>query len=106
MTDTVRDELRKCIKGYVRQWRINRTGNATTAELAVMALVLCGDPLSITETMCWMRLHSHGFLDTTNNHDMSWTDDQATRSGLGNSLFSVFDKTATQLGDRLEALSH
>jgi hypothetical protein len=95
---TLRGELRRCIKDYVRRWRSNRTGNTTTAELAVMALVLCDEPLTITETMCWIQLHSHESFDTTNNH--------ATKSDYGQSRFDMCGEPMKQLGDHLEAFSH
>jgi hypothetical protein len=47
----VRDELRKCINDYVRRWRVNRTGDASAAELVVMACVLSDKPLPIPEAM-------------------------------------------------------
>ena len=63
---TLKNELRECITDYVLQWQQDQTGDATTAELAVMACVLSNEPLSISEAMSWMRRHSHKSLDTPN----------------------------------------
>lgn len=51
---TLRDELRKCIKDYMLEWRHERTGNANTAEPIVMACVMSDEPLSVPEALCWI----------------------------------------------------
>lgn len=62
----MKDELRKCIMDYVHQWQHEQIGDATTAELAVMACVLSDEPLSIAEAKSWMGRHSHKSFDTPN----------------------------------------
>ena len=64
---TMKDELRKCIMDYVHQWQHEQIGDATTAELAVMACVLSDEPLSIPEAESWMGRHSHKSFDAPNN---------------------------------------
>ena len=63
---TLKDEQCKCIMDYVLQWQQDQTGDATIAELAVMACVLSNEPLSVPEAMSWKRRHSHKTLDTPN----------------------------------------
>lgn len=62
----MKDELRNCIMDYVHQWQHEQIGDATTAELAVMAYVLSDEPLSIAEAKSWVGRHSHKSFDTPN----------------------------------------
>lgn len=71
---TMKDELRKCIMDYVHQWQHEQIGNATTAELAVMACVLSDEPLSIPEAKSWMGRHSHKSFDTPNKQSSGRSD--------------------------------
>lgn len=71
---TLKNELRKCITDYVHHWEHQQIGDATTAELAVMACVSSNEPLSIPDAMSWMRCHSRKSLDVPNTASPSDSD--------------------------------
>jgi hypothetical protein len=104
---TLRDDLCKEIVDYVLRWRHERTGDATAAELAIMACVLSNEPLSKTEAMSWMCCHS--------DEPFSIVDNVVTggRKRLGPShrfsdvaMYDESDELNQQQSDRLESFSH
>lgn len=104
---TMKDELRKCIEGYVRQWRHERIGDATAAELAVMACVLSDEPLSIPEAMSWMARHSHKSFDTPNNRSSGRSDQRrlswsSCNSDASHVVAEGFDEPLLKTNDRRE----
>lgn len=86
---SIKDELRKYITDYVLRWQQEQTGDATTAELAVMACVLSNEPLSIPEAMSWMRRHSHKSLDAPNKTSSSGSDQRRLPRPRCNSNVSI-----------------
>jgi hypothetical protein len=61
-SNTFRDDLRELIANYVQLHQLFGTGDATTAELIVMACIMSDEPLSLSEVSSWVRRHS------TENH--------------------------------------
>lgn len=114
MTDmhTMKDELRNCIMEYVHQWQHERIGDATIAELAVMACVLSDEPLSIQEAMSWMSRHSHKSFDTPNTTSsgrsdqrrLSWSGCNSNASHVAVDGFD--DEPVLKTIDRPERPSH
>jgi hypothetical protein len=54
----LQDDLRQLIRGFVQMWRQHGMGDATTAELIVMACVMSNGPLCSSQIDKWVSNHS------------------------------------------------
>jgi hypothetical protein len=57
-SNSFRDDLRELITNYVQLRQLLGTGDATTAELIVMACTMSDEPLPLAEVSSWVNRHS------------------------------------------------
>jgi hypothetical protein len=58
MATSFQDDLRELITNYVQLRQLLGTGDATTAELIVMACIMSDEPLPLAEVKSWVNRHS------------------------------------------------